>query len=217
MASPRFRDIKVGEFTYEFNNDREHQQQFAAMTFLLPENAYDSNDSKPQNSSLSAALKLPSLVGAKTSSWLSIKIFLRSCLLHAMWKIFTVTRMAETLLLLVIPRVVTPPCNAATKVPANAKRNPADLLFRRTRFYYQPSDSPEYKRIGAEAYETYSARFLRGHDVLPVASHTALCTVTKLLLCSTLCTSGRSTSTSAGLRVDQEISSRALKIADSLR
>ncbi|WP_418969678.1 Mbeg1-like protein [Alloscardovia omnicolens] len=37
LASPRFRDIQVGEFAYEFNDERYNDQQFAAMTFLLPD------------------------------------------------------------------------------------------------------------------------------------------------------------------------------------
>ncbi|MFC0266330.1 Mbeg1-like protein [Alloscardovia macacae] len=35
-SSPRFRDVRVGEFTYEFNDERHNDKQFAAMTFLLP-------------------------------------------------------------------------------------------------------------------------------------------------------------------------------------
>ncbi|TCD53702.1 DUF2974 domain-containing protein [Alloscardovia theropitheci] len=37
IASPRFRDIQVGEFTYEYNDERYNDKQFAAMTFLLPD------------------------------------------------------------------------------------------------------------------------------------------------------------------------------------
>ncbi|WP_018143405.1 Mbeg1-like protein [Alloscardovia criceti] len=36
ISSPRFREIKVGEFQYEFHEERYNDQQFAAMTFLLP-------------------------------------------------------------------------------------------------------------------------------------------------------------------------------------
>ncbi len=37
IASPRFRDIRVGEFTYEYHEERYNDKQFAAMTFLLPD------------------------------------------------------------------------------------------------------------------------------------------------------------------------------------
>lgn len=36
IASPRYRDVKIGEFIYEFNEERYNDMQFAAMTFLLP-------------------------------------------------------------------------------------------------------------------------------------------------------------------------------------
>lgn len=36
VSSPRYRDVQVGEFLYELREERYNDQQFAAMTFLLP-------------------------------------------------------------------------------------------------------------------------------------------------------------------------------------
>ncbi|MFD0705498.1 Mbeg1-like protein [Alloscardovia venturai] len=37
IGSPRYRDVQVGEFVYQFNEERYNNEQFAAMTFLLPD------------------------------------------------------------------------------------------------------------------------------------------------------------------------------------
>ena len=215
VASPRFRDIKVGEFTYEFNNDREHQQQFAAMTFLLPENAYDSNDSKTTEFIAFRGTET-SFVGWREDFELAFHKDIPSQLSAARY-VEDIYRHSHGRNLVIAghSKGGNTAVYAATKVPANVQNAIQQIYsFDGPGFITNLLDSPEYKRIEPNLtklipQDSFVGMMFAGREPYRVV-HSDEASVMQHFMYKWAVDLD-----SADFVYDQEISSRALKIADS--
>ena len=215
VASPRFRDIKVGEFTYEFNNDREHQQQFAAMTFLLPETAYDSNDSKTTEFIAFRGTET-SFVGWREDFELAFHKDIPSQLSAARY-VEDIYRHSHGRNLVIAghSKGGNTAVYAATKVPANVQNAIQQIYsFDGPGFITNLLDSPEYKRIEPKLtkripQDSFVGMMFAGREPYRVV-HSDEASVMQHFMYKWAVDLD-----SADFVYDQEISSRALKIADS--
>lgn len=215
VASPRFRDIKVGEFTYEFNNDREHQQQFAAMTFLLPETAYDSNDSKTTEFIAFRGTET-SFVGWREDFELAFHKDIPSQLSAARY-VEDIYRHSHGRNLVIAghSKGGNTAVYAATKVPANVQNAIQQIYsFDGPGFITNLLDSPEYKRIEPKLtklipQDSFVGMMFAGREPYRVV-HSDEASVMQHFMYKWAVDLD-----SADFVYDQEISSRALKIANS--